>query len=338
MSAAAPAITSGLKKAAIFLISIGDQASAEVLKRLGDDEVKAVSKAIVKLDTVPKEETEAVLEEIYQSAFSQPGAARGGLHFAKRILSNAFGAESARRLAEHLAKPARESKELEILQKADPRQLVRFLEEEHPQTIAIILAHLSTQQAASLLEGLSPQVRSDVVVRIAELEHVSTDVVARVAVIMTDRIRMLGEMKAEIGRGPRSVAEILNRMDSDEAESILSDIQDQQALVDTIRNFMFVFEDILLIDAKTMKEVSAKIDRKVLIVALKGTSDQIKEHFLGGMSQRAKEMLLEDMDALGPVKIKEVRAAQQQIVAVIRQLESEGVLNLKGGGEEEYVE
>src|ERR1700730_16297458 len=136
---------------------------------------------------------------------------------------------------------------------------------------------------------------------------------------MTDRIRLLGEMKQEIGRGPRSVAEILNRMDSDEAESILNGIQDQQPLVDAIRHFMFVFEDILLIDVKVMKDIVAKIDRKILMTALKGTGDHVKKHFLGGMSQRARDMLNEDMEAAGPVKIKDVRAAQQQIVATIRQ-------------------
>jgi flagellar motor switch protein FliG len=334
---ASAAAASGLKKAAIFLVTIGEQASAELLKRLAEDEVKAVSKAIVRLDSVPREETDAILEAIYQDAFSQSPSARGGLQYARKILSSAFGPEGARRLSEHLARPvARNSKDMEVLQKADPRQLVRFLEEEHPQTVAIILAHLSTQQAASLLESFSAQIRSEIVVRIAELEHVSPDVVARIAVVMSDRIRVLGEMKREIGRGPRSVAEILNRMDSDEAESILNDIQDPQ-LVDAIRNFMFVFEDVLLIDPKMMKEVVARIDRKILIVALKGTSERIKDHFLGGMSQRAKEMFSEDMEALGPVKIKDVRTAQQQIVATVRQLETEGVLSLKGGAEEEYV-
>lgn len=333
----AVAISPGLRKAAIFLVSIGEKASAEVLKRLDDETVKAVSKAIVRLENVSPEETESVLEEIYQTTFSQAGAARGGMHYARKVLANAFGPESARRLSEQLANPAAQSKEMEVLQRADPRQLVRFLEEEHPQTIAIILAHLPIPQAASLLQNLPQQLRCDVVVRMAELDQVSPDVVARIALIMTDRIRFLGEMKQEVARGPRSVAEILNRMNTEEAESILTDIEDQQSLVEAIRNFMFVFEDILLIDQKAMKDVVARIDRKILLVALKGTGEQIKEHFLGGMSQRAKEMLLEDMEALGPVKIKDVRGAQQQIVAVIRQLETEGVLNLKGGSEEEYV-
>jgi len=329
---------SGLKKAAIFLASIGDQASAEVLKRLSEQEVKAVSKAIVRLESVSRDETQAVLEEIYRTAFSEPGVARGGLHYARKVLANAFGAEGARRIEEHLANGGSQgSKDVELLQRADPQQLGRFLEDEHPQTIAIILAHLSTQQSASLLASLAPALRADVIVRIAELDHVSPEVFTPIATIITDRIRVWGEMKQEIGRGPRSVAEILNRMDAEEAETILNDIQDQPELVEAIRHFMFVFEDVLLIDAKVMKDVVARIDRKVLITALKGTGEQIKKHFLGGMSQRAREMMSEDMEAVGPVKIKDVRAAQQQIVATIRQLEAEGVLSLKGGVEEQYV-
>lgn len=328
----------GLKRAAIFLVSIGDQASAEVLKRLSETEVKAVSKAIVRLESVSRDETEAVLEEIYRTAFSDTGATRGGLHFARRILSNAFGSEGARRIEENLSKTSDGgNKEVEVLQRADPMQLGRFLENEHPQTIAIILAHLATQQAAMLLRNLAPELRSEVVVRIAGMEHVSPEVFSQIASVITDRIKVLGEVKEESGRGPRSVAEILNRMDSEDADSILTGIQDQQELVDAIRDFMFVFEDVLLIDAKLMKEVVAKIDRKVLLTALKGTGDQIKKHFLSDMSQRAKDMMIEDMEALGPVKIKEVRAAQQQIVAIIHQLEAEGVLSLKGGQEEQYV-
>src|SRR5579884_2534112 len=198
-----PAQLSGLKKAAIFLASIGEAASAEVLKRLSEQEVKAVSKAIVRLEAVSREETEAVLEEIYRTAFSEPGVARGGLHYARKVLASAFGAEGARRIEEHLANGSGQSgKEVELLQRADPQQLGRFLEDEHPQTIAIILAHLSTQQAASLLGSLAPALRADVIIRIAELDNVSPEVFSPIAAIITDRIRVWGEMKEEIGRGP----------------------------------------------------------------------------------------------------------------------------------------
>jgi flagellar motor switch protein FliG len=253
-------------------------------------------------------------------------------------LSSAFGPDSARRIAEHLPKQGSQaSKNIEALQKADPRQLSRFLEHEHPQTIALILAQLSTPQAASLLASLSSELRSEVVVRIAELDQVSPEVVAHIAVVITERMKVLGEVKREVCRGPRAVAEILNRLEPSEIESILTGIQEQQGLVDAIRHYMFVFEDLLLLDPKAMKEIVGKADRKLLITALKGTSDQLKQHFFQGMSTRGADMMREDMEALGPIKIKDVETAQQQILAVIRELESQGVLSLRGGGEEQYV-
>jgi flagellar motor switch protein FliG len=169
------------------------------------------------------------------------------------------------------------------------------------------------------------------------LDRVSPEIVARVSVVITEKLKTIGELKMEAHGGPRSVAEILNRMDAAMSEEILSGIQDEQPLLDAIRHFMFTFEDLLLIDAMAMKEVVAKIDRKLLVVALKGTSDQLKNHFLQCMSQRGGEMLREDMEAAGPVKIRDVEAAQQQILTVVQQLESQGVLSLKGGGSDQYV-
>lgn len=328
---------SGTEKAAIFLVSLGEQACADILKHLNEDEVKTITKAIARLDAVSTEQAEQVLEEIHKTVSSR-GGARGGFHYAKKVLSAAFGPESARRFAEQLPRAGEEtSKNIEALQKADPKQLSRFLEMEHPQTIALILAHLSNSQAASLLGSLPAELRSDIVVRMAELDPVAPEVVSHVASVISDRIQILGDGKRGAVRGPRAVAEILNRLDIDTSEDILNSIEDRAALVDAIRHYMFVFEDLLLIDASAMKEVAAKIDRKLLIVALKGTSDQLKDHFFQGMSQRGAEMLREDMEVMGPVKIKEVEAAQQQVLAVVKQLEAEGVLSLKGGGEEQYV-
>jgi flagellar motor switch protein FliG len=326
---------SGPQKAAILLVALGEKLGGEILKQLNDDEVKAVSKAIARLDKVTPHQTESVLEEFCQSA-SQHGG-RGGFDYARRMLANAFGPEGAKRIAEHLPKGGRINKNIETLQKADPNQLSRFIESEHPQTIALILSHLSPAQAASLLTNLSPQIRSDVVLRIAQLDRVSPEIVARVSVVITEKLKTIGELKTEAHGGPRSVAEILNRMDASVSDEILSEIHDEQPLLDAIRHFMFTFEDLLLIDAMAMKEVVAKIDRKLLVVALKGTSDQLKNHFLQCMSQRGGEMLREDMEAAGPVKIRDVESAQQQILTVVQQLESQGVLSLKGGGNDQYV-
>src|SRR5450755_3911 len=326
---------SGPQKAAILLVALGDKLGGEILKQLNDEEVKAVSKAIARLDKITPPQTESVLEELTQAA---RGGARGGFDYAKRMLAHAFGPEGAKRIAEHLPKSgAHANKHIETLQKADPQQLSRFMEGEHPQTIALILSHLSAAQAASLIGNLPPALRADVTLRIAQLDKVSPDVVARVSLVITEKLRTMGEVRLEAHGGPRSVAEILNRMDSAVSDEILANIPDEQSLVDAIRHYMFTFEDLLLIDPAAMKEVVAKIDKKLLVIALKGTSDQLKDHFLQCMSQRGGEMLREDMEATGPVRIRDVEAAQQQILAVVQQLESEGVLSLKGGGENQYV-
>jgi len=325
----------GPQKAAILLVTLGEKLGGEILKQLNEEEVKSVSKAIARLEKVTPDQTESVLEEFYQSTAG--GGGRGGFDYAKRMLSSAFGPEGARRLVEALPKGGRANKNIESLQKADPALLSRFIEGEHPQTIALVLSHLSSAQAAALIATLPPPVRSDVVIRIAELDRVSNDVVARISLVIGEKLKSIGQVKSEPHGGPRSVAEILNRMDAAMSEEILTNMQEQQALVDAIRHYMFVFEDLLLIDATAMKELVAKIDRKLLTIALKGTSDQLKNHFLQCMSQRGAEMLREDMDAAGPVRIRDVEAARQQILAVVQQLEQEGVLSLKGGGGDQYV-
>ncbi len=325
----------GPQKAAILLVALGDKLGGEILKQLNDEEVKAVSKAIARLDKITPNQTESVLEEFSQAARS---GARGGFDYAKRMLAHAFGPEGAKRIAEHLPKSGGQAnKNIESLQKADPQQLSRFMEGEHPQTIALILSHLSAGQAASLIANLPPGLRADVALRIAQLDKVSPDVVARVSLVITEKLRTMGEVRLEAHGGPRSVAEILNRMDATISDEILTNIKDEQSLVDAIRHYMFTFEDLLLVDPAAMKDVVAKIDKKLLVIALKGTSDQLKNHFLQCMSQRGGEMLREDMEAAGPVRIRDVEAAQQQILAVVQQLESEGVLSLKGGGSDQYV-
>ncbi|HEX5227933.1 MAG TPA: flagellar motor switch protein FliG [Bryobacteraceae bacterium] len=326
----------GSQKAAILLVALGDKIGGEVMKQLNDEEAKAIGKAIARLEQVTPQQTEAVLEEFCQLAGGN--GVRGGFDYAKRVLSNAFGPEGAKRIAEHLPRVgARFNKNFESLQKADPNQLGRFIEGEHPQTIALILSHLSPSQAALLLATLPMPLRSDVTMRIAQLDRVSPDVVARISIVISEKLKTLGEVKMELHGGPRSVAEILNRLEGAMSDEILAGMEDEQPLVDAIRHYMFTFDDLLLIDNMAMKEVVGKIDRKLLVLALKGTSDQMKNQFLQCMSSRGAEMLKEDMEAAGPVRIRDVEGAQQQILAVVRQLESEGTLSLKGGGGAEYV-
>jgi flagellar motor switch protein FliG len=226
----------------------------------------------------------------------------------------------------------------DALQKADPQQLAKFIHNEHPQTIALVLSHLNPTQAAALLTSLPNEMRGDIALRMANLDQISPEIISKIATVIDQKLKALGEFNRESYGGVRAVSEMFNRLDSASSKEILEKIESEDAnLVATIRHLMFVFEDLLLVDQAGIKEVLSRVDRKMMTIALKGTSEKLKDLFLQCMSQRGAEMLREDMDALGPVKIKEVEAAQQQIIAVVRQLETEGVISLRGAIGEQYV-
>jgi flagellar motor switch protein FliG len=331
-------VLSGIQKAAILLISVGDQASAELLKRLSDDEVQMVTAAIASLPAITREQAEAVLEE-FRLATSQSGQGHGGVDFAKRILTSAFGAEGSKKHVERLPKAAGRSSDAgQRLQKLDPQLLARFVESEHPQTIALVLAHLSAGQSAAVLRSMPADLRGEVTIRLASLDQISPVVMNKISTVISRKLQTLGEVKRESSGGLRAVAEIFNQLDGDMSNEILSQVGERDsALVESIRQQMFVFDDLMMIDAAGIKELLGRADRKQLTIALKGSSDELRKHLLQGMSQRGAAMLLEDMEALGPVKIKEVEGAQQMMIALLRQLEMEGVVSLKGGGDEQYI-
>lgn len=329
----------GLRKAAILLVTLGEQVGAEILRHMDEDEVEAIGREVAKITSVPPDQAEAVLEEFYQMTVAHDYVLKGGIDYARKILINAFGPEHAKKMLDRLVKSlGAEMASFDALQKADPQQLAKFIHSEHPQTIALILSHLNPSQAAGLLFSLPPEMRSDVTLRMASLDQISPEIISKIALIIGQKLKALGEMNRESYGGVRAVSEMFNRMDSSTTREILEGIEQVDPnLVATIRHLMFVFEDLLLIDQPGIKEILSKVDRKLLTVALKGTSEQLRTHILQCMSQRGADMLREDMEALGPVKIKEVEAAQQQIIAVVRQLESEGVINMKGAVGEQYV-
>ncbi len=337
-SGTVPAL-SGPRRAAIVLISLGEQASADLVKDLNEEEVQAVSREIARLDSVSSEQAEMVLEDFHQLVAGREFALKGGRAYARKMLQNAFGPEASKKIFDRLVKVlGTDVASFDVLHKADPQQLAKFIHSEHPQTIALILSHLSSSQAAALLVSLPPGMRSDVALRMANLDQISPEIISKIAGIIGQKLISLGEYSRESYGGVRAVSEMFNRLDVKVSKEILGSIENQDAgLVETIRHLMFVFEDLLSIDEEGMKQLVAKVDRKSLTVALKGTSDQLRSHFLGGMSQRGAEMLKEDMEAMGPVKIKDVEAAQQQIIGLVRQLETEGVINLKGAVGEQYV-
>jgi len=330
---------SPLRKAAVLLLTLGEETSALLMRQLSEDEVQAVSREVARTSAVTPEQAEAVLDEFQQMVVAREYVLKGGLEHARRLLVSAFGPEAAEKILFHLQRTLRsDSEDFTALQKADPQQLARFVQNEHPQTIALIVSQLSPSQAAALLMALPAEIRSDVTMRIANLDQISPEIIGRIASIIHQRLKGLGQLSRQSYGGVRAVAELLNRLDSSVSKEILENIGAQEAgLAEQIRHLMFVFEDLLLIDPNGIKEILSKVDRKLLTVAMKGTSEQLKNHILGCMSQRGREMLLEDMEAMGPVKIREVEAAQQAIIAVVRQLESEGVLSLKEAAGEQYV-
>ncbi|HTS31735.1 MAG TPA: flagellar motor switch protein FliG [Bryobacteraceae bacterium] len=328
-----------LRKAAMLLIVLGEQASADMLQHLAEEDVQKVSREVAKITAISSEQAEGVLNEFHQLSTAGTYVARGGIEFARKLLMRAFTPETAKRLLDRLAKAlGTEAASFDAIQKADPQQLAKFIHNEHPQTIALVLSHLNPSQAAALLTSLPANLRSDVSLRMASLDQISPEVILKIAGVIGQKLMALGEFSRESYGGVRAVAEMLNRLDSGSSHEILDDIQKQDAnLVETIRHLMFTFEDLLLIDPVGLKEVLGKVDRKVLTVALKGTSEQLRNQVLSCMSQRGADMLREDMEALGPIKIKEVQAAQQQIISLVRKLEAEGVLSLKGTVGEQYV-
>src|SRR5689334_652783 len=332
----APVLT-GIQKAAILLISVGDQVSAELLKRLSDDEVQAVTAAIASLPAISREQAEAVLEEFRSATYS--GQGHGGVDFAKRILTSAFGAEGSKKHVERLPKASGRSSDAgQRLQRLDPQLLARFVESEHPQTIALVLAHLSAGQSAAVLRSMPADLRAEVTIRLASLDQISPVVMNKISAVISRKLQTLGEVKRESSGGLRAVAEIFNQLDGEMSNEILAQVGERDAgLVESIRQKMFVFDDLMMIDANGVKELLGRADRKQLTIALKGTGDELRKHLLQGMSQRGAAMLMEDMEALGPVKIREVEAAQQMMIALLRQLEMEGVVSLKGGGDEQYI-
>ncbi len=329
----------GLKKAAMLMILLGDKASAEIVKQLSDDEVQLVSREIARMESISSDTAEMLLEEFYQMNMAHDFVVRGGMDYAKKMLHQAFGPEVAKKVIDRLTKAmGGEFASLDVLQKVDPQQLAKFIHNEHPQTIALVLSHLNASQAAALLISLPAGIRSDVSLRMANLDQISPEIVNKIATVIGKKFKSIGDFSRESYGGIRAVAEMFNRLDSGTSKEILDNIEQHNPnLVETIRHLMFVFEDMLMIDVIQLKEIVGRIDRKVLTIALKGTSDQLRDHFMETMSARGVDMMKEEMESMGPIRIKEVETAQQTIIALVRQLEAEGVVTMKGTVGEQYV-
>ncbi|HLH08047.1 MAG TPA: flagellar motor switch protein FliG [Terriglobales bacterium] len=336
---AQPTPISGPKKAAILVCLLGEEAASSVYKNLSDADVERLTQEISELKAVNAQIALHVLEDYQKLALTQDYLAQGGSEFAKRLLVKAFGEAGAQTLLEQVSRSQEMSAgKLDSLQKSDPQQLARFLEGEHPQTIALILAHLDSKQACTLLMRLPESVRAEAVTRLAQLRQFSPDVAQKVSLVLHNRLQSLGEQSRRAYAGLKSVADMLNRLEPNAAKSILEVIEKQDAKVAvSIRNLMFTFEDFLAVQENGIRDLLAHLDKKTLAMALKGASEDMRAHIFKCMSSRAVEMLKEDMEVLGPVRSKEVSKAQQEVVATARKMESEGKLTLKADGDEEYM-
>ncbi len=330
---------SGAKKAAILVCLLGEDAASTVYKNLSDQDVERLTQEIGELQTINAQTALQILEEYHKLTLTQDYMAQGGSDYAKRLLVKAFGEDGARSLMEQVARSQEMSAgKLDSLQKSDPQQLAKFLESEHPQTIALILAHLDSKQACTLLMRLPETVRAEAVTRLAQLRQFSPDVAQKVSLVLHNRLQSLGEQSRRAYAGLKGVADMLNRLEPNAARSILEVIEKHDAKVAVnIRNLMFTFEDFLGVPETGIRELLAHLDKKTLAMALKGASEDMRSHVFKSMSSRAVEMLKEDIEILGPVRSKEVSKAQQEVVAIARKMESEGKLTLKTEGEDEYM-
>jgi flagellar motor switch protein FliG len=337
MTASAPA--SGLRKAAILMVLLGEDAASEIYRHLPPAEVEQVTKEITGLNRVDSDTALGVLEEFHGLVLTGDYLNEGGTEYANKLLVKAFGKEGAADLLRQVQQAAEMSgAKLDSLRKTDPQQLAKFIEGEHPQTIALILAHLESKQASMVLMRLPKELRAEPIKRLAQLRQFSPEMAQRVSLVLHKRIDALGEQSRRAYAGLRGVADLMNRLDVATGKTILEEIEGEDPkLALSIRNLMFTFEDLLTVPEAGVRELLGQMDKKTLATALRGASEELKTYIFKSMSSRAVEMLKEDMEVLGAVKSKEINKAQLEAVAVARKLEAEGKLTLSPEGEDEFV-
>jgi flagellar motor switch protein FliG len=329
----------GLQKAAILMVLLGEEVASHIYRNLSENDVERLTQRIVELEQVKPETALAVLDEYSKLSQTQAHLSDGGPEYARKLLVKAFGEEGAQRLLEQVTVANDSSGEhLESLQKADPQQLAKFLEGEHPQTTALILAHLNARQASVLLSRLGEGVRAEVIKRLAGLRQFSPEVAQKVSVALHKRLEALGEQSRRGYAGLKGAADLLNQLDPNVGKAILESIEgNDPKMALGIRNLMFTFEDLLGVPEAGVRELLGQLDKKTLALALRGASEELKNLIFKSMSSRAVEMLKEDLEVLGAVRTKDVNQAQREIVEVARKLESEGKLVLMAEAQDEYV-
>ncbi len=322
---------SGARKAAILMVAIGEDLAREILRALPEADVQRITEELADLRAVPPELSAEIVHEFWEMLETQQVMMHGGLDYASRLLQDAFGKQRAEDLMELVRRSQEESQgNLAKLQKTDPLQLGKLLESEHPQTIALVLAHLDPRRASLVLDNLSEDRKVVSVRRLAEMRQFSPEMAQKVAQILHRRLENVGDNKRKSYSGFKAVADLLNRQNAEEAKHILEVLEESNPeLALGIRNLMFTFEDLVTVPAASIREIVSGVDKKQLALALRGANEELRAQVFKAMSSRAVEMLKEDMEVLGPVRSREVAAAQQEILNLARRLEAEGKVILK---------
>ncbi len=327
----------GIQKAAILLITLGPEKSAAIFKHLKDEEIEQLTLEIANTRSIAQSTKDAILEEFYQVCLAQQYIAEGGISYAKELLEKALGSEKAMDVIGRLT-ASLQVRPFEFVRKTDASQLLNFIQDEHPQTIALILAYLSAQQAATIVGALPPDKQADVAKRIAQMDRTSPDVIKEVERVLEKKLSSLVNQDYTIAGGVDAVVEILNTVDRATEKHILETLEiEEPELADEIRKKMFVFEDILSLDDKSIQRVLRDVDNNELAISLKSTTEQVQEAVFRNLSKRLAVMIKEDMEFMGPVRMKDVEESQQKIVNIIRKLEDSGEIIVSRGGGDDIV-
>ena len=327
----------GLQKAAVLLIALGPERSASVFKHLKEEEIEELTLEIANTRSITPQVKDNVINEFYEICLSQQYIAEGGIGYARELLEKALGTEKASDVINRLTASI-QVKPFEFVRKTDASQLLSFIQDEHPQTIALILSYLGPQQCAMILSALPPERQADVAKRIATMDRTSPDVIKEVEKILESKLANLVNQDYTIIGGVDHVVEILNTVDRGTEKHIMETLEiEDPELADEIRKKMFVFEDILLLDDRAIQRVLRDVDNNDLAIALKGSNEEVQNAIFNNMSKRLAVMIKEDMDFMGPVRMKDVEEAQQKIVNIIRKLEDSGEIVISRGGGDEVI-
>jgi flagellar motor switch protein FliG len=327
----------GRQKAAIFLVSIGSEISAEIFKYLREDEIETLTFEIARMETIEPEQKDAILQEFQELMMANQFITTGGIDYARELLEKSLGSQKAIDIINRLTSSL-QVRPFDFIRRTDPAHLLNFIQQEHPQTIALILAYLEPKKASVILQNLPNEVQSDVSRRIATMDRTSPEVLREVERVLEKKLSTLSSEDYTTAGGVDSIVEILNLVDRASEKQIIEALEDEDPeLAEEIKKRMFVFEDIVMLDDRAIQMVLRQVDSQELAKALKSVDTEVQDKIFRNMSKRAAAMLKEDMEYMGPVRLKDVEEAQQKIVAIIRHLEDTGEIVVARSGEDELV-